>query len=86
MNVSLTPELEKIVQQKVAGGMYHSASEVIRDALRLLIEHDQIQELRLNALRKDIKKGLDSGDPTPLDMEDVINRGQRRWSSKKAKA
>ncbi len=64
--------------------MYHSASEVIRDALRLLIEHDQIQELRLQELRIDIKKGLDSGDPTPLDMEDVINSGEKRWASKQA--
>jgi antitoxin ParD1/3/4 len=36
LNVSLTPELEKFVNQKVKSGMYHSASEVIRDGLRLL--------------------------------------------------
>jgi antitoxin ParD1/3/4 len=43
MNVSLTPELEKLVQEKVKSGLYHSASEVIRDALRLLQERDELR-------------------------------------------
>ncbi len=34
MNISLTPELEKLVQAKVASGLYNNASEVIREALR----------------------------------------------------
>ena len=41
MNVSLTPELEKFVSAKVRAGRYTSASEVVREALRLLEEHDQ---------------------------------------------
>jgi len=36
MNVSLTPELEKFVREKVASGLYNNASEVVREALRLL--------------------------------------------------
>jgi antitoxin ParD1/3/4 len=35
MNVSLTPELEQFVQTKVQSGRYNSASEVVREALRL---------------------------------------------------
>src|SRR5205085_11483455 len=38
MNVSLTPELEKFVQSRVASGRYQTASEVIREGLRLLEE------------------------------------------------
>ena len=38
MNISLTPELEELIHQKVASGLYHSASEVIREGLRLLKE------------------------------------------------
>lgn len=34
MNISLTPELEKLVQAKVQSGLYNNASEVIREALR----------------------------------------------------
>jgi antitoxin ParD1/3/4 len=40
MNVSLTPELEKFVSAKVGSGRYNSASEVVREALRLLEEHE----------------------------------------------
>lgn len=42
MNVSLTPELEKFVNDKVKSGMYYSASEVIREGLRLLKERDEL--------------------------------------------
>ncbi len=62
MNVSLTPELERLVGVKVKTGMYHSASEVIRDALRLLIERDRLRELRVEELRKEIQVGLDELD------------------------
>ena len=44
MNVSLTPELEKFVGAKVKSGRYNSASEVVREALRLLEEHDRERE------------------------------------------
>jgi putative addiction module CopG family antidote len=47
MNVSLTPELEQLVREKVASGLYQTASEVIRDALRLLKERDMRQSLPL---------------------------------------
>ncbi len=51
MNVSLTPELEQLVQEKVASGLYQTASEVVRDALRLLKERDMRQELFLREAR-----------------------------------
>ena len=53
MNVSLTPELEKFVEGKVESGLYNNASEVIREGLRLLKEHD---EVRLK-WRKQIERG-----------------------------
>jgi len=43
MNVSLTPELERFVQGKVETGLYNNASEVVREGLRLLKEHDEIR-------------------------------------------
>ncbi len=43
MNVSLTPELERFVQGKVESGLYNNASEVIRESLRLLKEHDEVR-------------------------------------------
>jgi len=51
MNVSLTPELEKFVQEKVEGGRYTSASEVVREALRLLEKQEERQKERDEALK-----------------------------------
>jgi len=59
MNVSLTPELESLVNSKVQSGRYHSASEVVREGLRLLQERDQIHEEKLRWLRAEIQKGID---------------------------
>lgn len=62
MNVSLTPALEKFVQDKVASGLYNSVSEVIREALRLLISQESVSKERLVMLNQDIKQGLDDND------------------------
>jgi antitoxin ParD1/3/4 len=74
MNVSLTPQLESYLKQKVAGGMYSSVSEVIREALRLLEERDALQSMKIEALRQDINQGLtslDSDEGKPLNIEAI---------------
>ena len=58
MNVSLTPELEALVNEKVKSGDYNSASEVIREALRLLKEQDLLKELRREEIRREVMKGV----------------------------
>jgi len=80
MNVSLTPELEKLISQKVATGMYHSASEVIREALRLLKEHDALKQIRHDELRREIKVGIEQikkGEVAPLDIEAIKAKGRK---------
>ncbi len=62
MHVSLTPELEKMVHGKVQTGRYNSASEVVREALRLMDERDQMKALHRDELRKKIVAGLESLD------------------------
>lgn len=62
MNVSLTPELERWVAEKVSVGRYRSASEVVREGLRLLVDREAEQTARLEALRRDIQVGLDELD------------------------
>jgi antitoxin ParD1/3/4 len=58
MNISLTPELERFVHDKVDSGMYTSASEVIRESLRLLHTHDDLLAQRINQLNQAIDVGL----------------------------
>ena len=82
MNVSLTRELEEFIARKVQMGLYKSASEVVREALRLLRERDQAAEGPLAALHRDIRTGLaqlDRGEGIPGDQvfEEIRRRASR---------
>lgn len=58
MNISLTPELERYIQRKVSCGLYTSASEVVRESLRLMRTHDEIQKQRIAQLNQSIDEGI----------------------------
>jgi antitoxin ParD1/3/4 len=55
-NVNLTPRLEDMVRRKVASGLYTSASEVFREALRFMEEQDLVRAARVEQLRQDIRE------------------------------
>lgn len=82
MNVNLTPQLEEMVRQKVNSGLYTSASEVVREALRLMDEKDRLQAAKLAQLRQDIRAGIDSGAATAWDPEQVKRNGRARRQGK----
>ena len=89
MNVSLTAELEQLVNEKVASGMYHSASEVIREGLRLLKERDELRRVQMDELRRDIMLGVEqvrAGRGKKYaggaEVADAIKRRGRRRSKK----
>jgi len=81
LNVSLTPHLEEFIHQTVSSGRFQSASELVRTALRLLEEREQERLARLQWLRGEIQKGLDSGPATPLDMEEIKRLGRKRMQA-----
>lgn len=62
MNISLTPELEKIVQDKVNSGFYGNASEVLRAGLRLLVEQEQHRQGRFEQLVQDLQIGVEQAE------------------------
>ncbi|MGI0495442.1 type II toxin-antitoxin system ParD family antitoxin [Alkalinema pantanalense CENA528] len=81
MNVSLTAELEQYVQSKVDSGLYQSASEVIREGLRLLKDKDSLQEMKLNALRQDLQQAIDQADRGEISQRSIADlkaEGRRR--------
>jgi|HubBroStandDraft_1064217.scaffolds.fasta_scaffold498232_1 antitoxin ParD1/3/4 len=82
MNISLTPQLEKLVQDRVKSGRYTSASEVIREALRLLDEKDRLLGAKLDQLRQDIREGVESGPATPWDPDEIKREGRKRRAEK----
>lgn len=62
MNVSLTEQMTKFVESAVAGGDYVSASEVVRDALRLLKHERELEAEELRILREEVERGLEQAD------------------------
>ncbi|MEG4804235.1 type II toxin-antitoxin system ParD family antitoxin [Microcoleus sp. ARI1-B5] len=74
MNISLTSELEKLIQEQVKKGKYSSASEMVGEALRLLWERDRIKEKRLAQLKEKIRVGIEELDRGEgIDGEDVFD-------------
>ena len=65
---TLGEHFERLMKALVSSGRYASASEVVRDGLRLLEEREKLREAKLSALRADIREGLESGSCGPLDM------------------
>jgi len=86
MNINLTPQLEEIVRSKVASGLYTSASEVVREALRLMDEQDRLREAKLEQLRSHVRRGLDSGPSETWDAEALKRHARKRRASKPAAA
>jgi antitoxin ParD1/3/4 len=92
MNVSLSPELEQLVNRKVSSGLYQTTSEVVREGLRLLIERDQ----RAKSLRRDIRAGFAAvarGEYTDHDgttiqrlADRVKSRGRKRLAAERARS
>lgn len=78
---SVGDHFEGFIRELLDSGRYNSASEVVRDSLRLLEEREQLRAAKLQALRQAIQDGLDSGPPEPLDMEQVKAEGRRRWEA-----
>ncbi len=81
MNISLTKDLEKLIEKKVKSGFYQNRSEVVRDALRHLEENSEPEWLE-----QKIQEGLNSGPATPMtkaDWDGIRERGLKRIAANK---
>ena len=96
MNVSLTPELENLVNEQVKSGLYNSASEVIRESLRLFKEQLMLKEIRRNELRREIMIGVEqmrNGEYTEIKSaeelesftEEIIREARKKYGKQNPK-
>ena len=77
MQVNLTPELDRLVEEKVASGHYESPSEVVREALRLLFEREPV----LDWLRQEARRGfeqLDTGEVLDITRDEFLAQMHER--------
>ena len=77
MNITLGNEFERRISKKIDTGLYTSASEVIREGLRLLFEKDLIRERQLELLKEEVSKGfmqLDSGKSSNSSVADIFKK------------
>jgi antitoxin ParD1/3/4 len=92
VNISLTPELEQLVKDKVSSGKYHSVSEVMGEALRLLEERDRIRDQRLAELKAKIQEGIEAsergevvdGEEVFAEIEEDIRRAEAQMQQAEA--
>ena len=85
MNVSLTPELEKFVTDKVASGRYTSASEVVREALRLLEEHEKSRTAQLEEFNLELRRRIEAAERGEYVTAEEFKREMREKSAQRRK-
>lgn len=68
---------EGFIKSQIQDGRYTSASEIIRDALRMLEEREQLRTLKMESLRTEIQRGINSGAGKPI--EEVTDRLKTRY-------
>ena len=70
---------EQFIKTQLESGRYSSASEVVRDALRLMEEREQLRQIQLEQLRQQIQAGIDSGPSIPA--EEVFDRLSAKYQA-----
>lgn len=78
MNVSLSPHFDKLIAEKVKSGSYNSASEVIREALRLLEQKDAQEKAYTAYMKKEIEKGM-KGPFKEWDAKSFLEKAHKKF-------
>ncbi|MBT6515567.1 MAG: type II toxin-antitoxin system ParD family antitoxin [Crocinitomicaceae bacterium] len=78
MNVSLSPTFDTYIKKLLDDGMYNNASEVIRDALRLKMQQDELYHVKLESIRSAIVQGEQSGDSSAYSMQEIIKKAKKK--------
>jgi len=87
LNVSLTRELERFVEERVASGLYQTASEVVREGLRLLEEREATRQAALEELRRHVAVGIEQADRGEfLDGDEVFEELKRLSAQRRREA
>lgn len=87
MNISLTRQLQKFIQDRIKSGRYTSASEVVREGLRLMQEREEERAAAIQSIRQKIEQGIAAADRGELiDGAEVFRELERRAKARRRKA
>lgn len=85
MHISLTEHLEEIVKSKVESGLYNNASEVVREALRQMVQNDEAQKMKLERLRYELElaeKQFENGEYSSFNgMKEIIESAKKKYNA-----
>jgi antitoxin ParD1/3/4 len=76
---AIGPHFESFIKKKIESGRYSSASEVVREALRLFEEFEEVRAIKIKNLRKQLREGRESGPGKPA--ANVLDRLEAKYSS-----
>ena len=86
MNVNLGNTFDKFVSELLASGQYQSQSEVLREALRLLKEREEIKRLRVESFRRELSVGIEQADRGEfVDGEKAFQKIRKRSEDRRRK-
>jgi len=84
---SIGKHFEEFIEGLIESGRYSTASEILRDGLRLIEEREERRKAKLEALRAEIQRGLDSGPTEEVDISEMMKsikaRGRQRLAAQK---
>lgn len=87
MNVNLGPVFDKFVGKLLTSGLYQSQSEILREGLRLLKEREDVRNIRLQELRKDLAIGIEQADHGNfVDGEKAFRKIRKKSEDRKRQA
>lgn len=78
---NLGPRYEALVRDLVASGRYANASEVVRDAMRLMEEKEELRQARIEAMRQIVREGIESGPGVPAEI--AFDQLESRWRERR---
>ena len=86
---SIGKHFETVIEGLIDSGRYSTASEIIREGLRLVEEREERRKAKLEALRAEIQKGFDSGPAEEVDIaeffESIKTKGRQRLAARKVR-
>lgn len=84
-SVALGTHFEEFVKSQIQSGRYNNISEVVREGLRLLEDQEALRQIKLEKLRAEIQKGIDSGSAGEIGINDVFAEVRARINQTAAK-